>query len=192
MLSFYLMLIDDDKDRIEFEAIYYTHRKMMWLVAYNTLHNTYDAEDAVHEAFLGIARHMKKISGMSSNDTLAYLITSAKNAAIDMRRKRSYKIQENAIDIEECKDVSDTKDLPVEESIITKESFSDLVAAILSLDEIYADTLYYHFVDELSASKIAKKMEVNVGTVNKRITRGRKKLIIMLNSRGESKNEVKI
>lgn len=57
MIAMYLALIDDEKDKIKFREIYEEYSKQMWYVANEILHDRFLAEDAVHDAFLGIAKN---------------------------------------------------------------------------------------------------------------------------------------
>lgn len=61
MIAMYMSFIDSDDDREKFEIIYHEYRKRMVSVAYSILHNNEDAEDAVHETFIRIAKNMKAI-----------------------------------------------------------------------------------------------------------------------------------
>lgn len=56
MLVLYMSFIDDEIHRRLFEEIYITYRKQMFLVARAVLSNDSDAEDAVHDVFLKIAK----------------------------------------------------------------------------------------------------------------------------------------
>ena len=62
MLSFFTLSIEDDADKVKFEKIYVLYKKKMWYAANSILSDAYLAEDAVHNAFIGIARNIKKIA----------------------------------------------------------------------------------------------------------------------------------
>ena len=65
MLILYMSFIDDEIHRRLFEKIYMTYRKQMFLVARAVLSNDSDAEDAVHDVFLKIAKsQMQKIGSI--------------------------------------------------------------------------------------------------------------------------------
>lgn len=83
----YMSFIDSEDDREKFEIIYHEYRKRMFSVAYSILHNNEDAEDAVHETFIRIAKNMKAIDDPRSQKTSAYVITAAKNNAINLFNK---------------------------------------------------------------------------------------------------------
>ena len=61
MLFLYMTMIEEQADQIRFEQIYHGYRKQMLAVANRVLRNPEDAEDAVQNALLGIARNIKSI-----------------------------------------------------------------------------------------------------------------------------------
>ena len=48
MLVYYLQMLDTPEEKIWFEQIYLKYRGLMYHVADGILHNSQDAEDAVH------------------------------------------------------------------------------------------------------------------------------------------------
>ena len=86
--SVYLALIDNEQDQLKFN-LYNQYRKQMLSLAQSILHNTFDAEDAVHEAFLGIARNMPSVNKIANEtDIKNYLLKSAKNASLNILSKK--------------------------------------------------------------------------------------------------------
>ena len=55
------MSFSDIEDENIFERLYYKYRNLMYTVAFDILHNTSDAEDAVSEAFLRIAKNFSLV-----------------------------------------------------------------------------------------------------------------------------------
>lgn len=84
----YLQEIADPQNQCRFEQLYLEYRQLMFHVANNILRNEYDAEDAVHQAFLSVAKNMDKISDMNCVKTRTYLVTIAEHCAIDLYRAR--------------------------------------------------------------------------------------------------------
>ena len=85
----YLTLIARPRDRARFEALYTRYGGLMHHVALSILGNDKDAEDAVHEAFLAMARHMNKVGEVGDPRTKAYVVTIAERKAIDLYRQRT-------------------------------------------------------------------------------------------------------
>lgn len=85
-------------DIIAFEqhhpTLYETYRGLMFYVANQILQNEQDAEDAVHDAFLSVAEHIKKFSRLERHKTKAFLVTIVENKAIDLYRKKTHRKEE--------------------------------------------------------------------------------------------------
>lgn len=84
----YLQLIDSPGEQSRFEKMYITYRKLMFHVAKGILGNDQDAEDAVHDAFLAIAKNFDKISTDDRHKTKAFVVIVVENKAIDLYRKK--------------------------------------------------------------------------------------------------------
>ena len=57
----YMSMIDSDEDKDLFEGLYLKYRKHMKYIALQILGDEYLAEDAVHNAFVKIAKNINKI-----------------------------------------------------------------------------------------------------------------------------------
>lgn len=84
MLMLYAAVIDDAEDIKKFEKIYYEYREQMFFVANKILRDSYEAEDAVQNALLGIARNIRTLPDDDACLVRAYTLTAAKNAALNM------------------------------------------------------------------------------------------------------------
>ncbi len=167
MLLFYTLLIEEDDDKIKFEKIYTLYRKKMWYAANSVLSDAYLAEDAVHNAFMGIAKNIKKIEDTESKKTLSYVITASKNAAIDILRK-SKGITET--DIDELYDVSDKESSSFDRALETEDFIEKTLAA---MPAVYRDVLYLLLVEQMSEKEIAELLGRKQGTVHQQVRRGR-------------------
>lgn len=88
-----MALIDDETDKILFEYIFHNHQKQMYEIANGILHNREDAEDAVQNALLNIARHMANIPKGNTKLLHAYVYTTTRNAALLLLRKKSRDVE---------------------------------------------------------------------------------------------------
>lgn len=172
-----------DNSTTEFEQIYLKYRNQMVLVALSLLHNQDDAEDAVHEAFLGIANHMKTVSQIKNeNDLRNYCLKSAKNASLNILKAQSRREKT----FFEPFPISDKDFL---ESICTKCDCDELIGAIQKLDEKYRDVLYYHFVLEMTVPQVATLLGRKKATVKKQLIRGKKFLLENINGKEDTGND---
>ena len=171
MLVFYLSFIDDDNDRSKFDIIYYEYRERMFCAAYDVVRNNEDAEDAVHNAFVGIANNMKSIGDPHSKSTLSYVVKAAKNAAINIYNKN------NKIVTVEYTDDINLSDDDFFDKLVTKEKLGETVDAIYNLTDTYKLPLYYYFVCDMKVKDIANLLGLSTSAVKVRIHRGKKELL---------------
>lgn len=177
MLALYLEIIDDEDDRVKFEKIYYNYRKRMVYEAYSILHNKADAEDAVHDTFIKIARNMKSIDDTDSDKTLWYVLKAVKNTAINILHKN-----ERVTSFAELGDVEKMTDENFFEKLGISENYKEVVDAIRGLDDTYRDAMFYHFVSEMKISEIAELLGRKKSTVQQQLVRGKKLLLEILAS----------
>ncbi len=167
MLLFYTLLIEEEDDKAKFEKIYTLYRKKMWYMANSILSDAYLAEDAVHNAFIGIAKNMKRIEAVDSSKTLSYVITAAKNAALDILRKNKGLPEP---DIDDLYDVSDKESSSFYQNLETEDFIAKILAA---MPETYRDVLYLLVVEQMSEKEIAELLGRKPGTIHQQVRRGR-------------------
>ena len=177
MLALYMSFIDSEDDREKFEIIYNEYRKRMVSTAYSILHNHEDAEDAVHEALIRIAKNMKAIDDPKSKKTLAYVITATKNNAINIFNKNKRNSEHIFIG-----DIENLTDERFFEKMSLTESYKEIVNAVELLNETYRDVMYYHFVCDMKIRDIADLLGEKSSTVQQKLIRGKKKLLEILDN----------
>ncbi|MCI8721038.1 MAG: sigma-70 family RNA polymerase sigma factor [Oscillospiraceae bacterium] len=79
MLMIYLSAIETPEEKIKFEELYYRYRGFMLKAVKRVLRGDQDAEDAVHNAFLSIARNMKILPEMDSPKLKGFLYIVAEH-----------------------------------------------------------------------------------------------------------------
>lgn len=57
----YLQAIESPGDKEKFELLYKHYRSYMFKIAHDILENEFDTEDALHNAFISISKHMDKV-----------------------------------------------------------------------------------------------------------------------------------
>lgn len=185
MLIFYLTFIDDFEDRKLFENLFNTYRKQMVYMAMSIIHNKDDAEDIVHDVFLNIAqRHMSIIKNVKNDEDMRnYLLKATKNKALNRIRDR--KKENVCIDsIIEFSSVNIT-DSEFIDKICDESEYEHVLTAIESLDSIYRNSLYYHFVLEIPIQEVSKILNQSISTTKKQLVRGKKRLLALLETKGE-------
>ena len=150
------------------EYIVQTYQKQMLFVANRILHNLHDGEDAVQTALLRISQQCHKLP--EHEEALrAYVLTAARNAALDLLPKQS-----KDADIDRIITVS-SDDLF--EKLATTEDYKRLLASIDRLPTIYKEVLMLRYVQELETKQMAKLLSRPRATIQKQIARAKAMLI---------------
>ena len=161
-----LTIIDNSEDRTKFCVIYEKYRYLLQKVAMDILHDRYLAEDAVQNAFLRIAGNIGKVGEVDSRQTKSYLIVIAKNAAIDICRKRNRQIQREINEGE----VGEEK-LPA--VYMETDIENEVLNVLKNLPEKYRDVIYLHYYEGYSAAEMGRILKKKENTVYSLLSRGR-------------------
>lgn len=166
----YLSLIDEPTDKEKFIDLYESYYRLMLYVAIGILHNQEEAEDAVQEACISIAKNIKKIEKpCSKSKNLCVLIV--KNKCIDILRKKE---KAPTVSFEEAIIESNSDDAL--EILLKKESEEHIQRAIARLSEKKRVVLQLRYFHEYSQKEIAELLGIPVNTVNMELYRGKQEL----------------
>ena len=176
MIILYQTFIKEDKDKTKFELLYLKYKNQMLNVAYSVLHDQYDSEDAVHTAFIGIAKNMKKIKEVDSNDSRNYCLKASKNTALNILNKNKNIIDMPFDDTLDNESISDD----FVKNICDKDEVDNIKKVIGGMDDIYKDVLTMYFLYEMSTRQIASLFSRKEETVRKQLYRGKQILRDML------------
>lgn len=193
MFTSLMELISDPEEQRKFERIYIEYQLPMYHCAYRILKNSYDAEDAVQQAFLRIMNHMKDIDESEPGKTKSYLTIVARNMALDVYRKKkremahtvSYDEHEMFIEDPEGQDF---EDIEIEEDHGLEEA---LARALKKLPMKYADVVRLTYVHGLSSERVGEILNISADNVRQRLVRARKKLGELIEKEVEENKEEK-
>lgn len=173
----YLQMIDSPRKRSQFEQLYERYRGLMYRVAYKILHDEQDAEDAVHQAFLAIARNAGKIFSKNFDvkcpETRSIVVIIVERKSIDMLRARSRR-PEAELD----------EDIAGWEFSLPGDS--PLVDAMTRLPARYREVLMLRFDSGYTAREIARLFDMQAESVQKLIWRAKEALRKQLAEEGIS------
>ena len=82
-------IIDDDVQRNELEKFYKENLNCFLNIAYLKLHNKYDAEDAVQEAFSEIVRKPDNFFSVAPKNRVNFMVAVVRNISSDMFNKKN-------------------------------------------------------------------------------------------------------
>lgn len=186
MLTF-LLSISDESDRSRIVRLYETYHDDMIRFAKSRLRQSgmqnyeIDAEDAVQNAFVKIAKYIRKIDFTESEKTIrSYVFSIVSNEVINIVSDYRY-----CDDIDECEEALTAEDFI--EQMNVRDSYDSIVRTIKGMDEKYSTALLYHYCCEMNVSEIAKMLALSEKTIYTRLARGRQ---ILLNTvKGDARYE---
>lgn len=167
MLQFYLQLIETEEDQELFTFLYENYRQRMRLVASENLDNDSFAEDAVHNAFIGVTKNMASIRDRCREDQRNYLLKAAKYAAYNINRTER-KQEEYYVVIEE-EAVADS----VLDALCAKLDREAIVNAIEEIKEPYNTVLFFSLLMEMEHKEIASLLDRTPDAIRQQIHRGK-------------------
>ena len=149
---------------MEISSLIQQHYESIFRFAYRLSGAAHDAEDITQQTFLDAQRKLDTLRDESR--VRAWLFMIARNIyRLKMRKRGSH--SEVAIEA-------------VNEPVITAEpellDTDHLQAALASLSEEFRSVLVLYYFKELNYREIAEQLEVPVGTVMSRLSRGKKQL----------------
>ena len=161
-------------DASAFNQLMAQHEQRMYAIALRMCKNREDAQDCLQEAMLRVFRAIGAFKGESSFGTWMYRITM--NICLDeLRRKK--KIRDTSMDalLDQGWSPSDMTGSP-ERKAMQHELRQTLHSAINDLPEDMRAAIILRDIHGCTYDEIARALDVNVGTVKSRISRGREKL----------------
>ena len=161
-------------DPSAFNRLMAQHENRMYAVALRMCANREDAQDCLQEAMLRVYRAIGSFKGQSTFSTWVYRITM--NTCLDeLRRKKNR--QNTSLDNLVDMGWSPTDDgAGPEKQALMHEMREKMHGAIRELPDDMRAAVVLRDIQGFSYDEIAQMLEINVGTIKSRISRGREKL----------------
>ena len=166
-LEYYLALLDGEELQQSFESLYYQYRGLMYTRAYEIVQQSETAEDIVHEAFIKIAKNMHMVQNTLPERRKALIMRILENAAIDVYRKNKKEYDAVIpVDLEQAMD-----ELSEEGNDVM-----NIACAMLKMPLSYQQIFYLKYAHGYSNKEIAQLLGITVSSIEKTLSRGKKKL----------------
>ncbi len=155
--------------------LYYKYRNLLMKIAIDILLDKNLAEDAIHETFIRVIRHLHKIDENNCPRTKNFLVIICRNVSLTMYNKKIY-LNKSENSIEDAIYEEELNYSCPENIIISNETKEEIANEIEKLDTIYSDVLIFKYVYGYSREEIAETLGINIETVKKRLTRAMTKI----------------
>lgn len=156
--------------------LYRKYKNLLYGLIVSILKNREEAEDCLQEVFTQIWEKADQFDASRGN-VYSFLVTIARNKAIDRTRSRAYKdsTKEDHI-IDDFTYTPESKKNNPYEDLKLSERASLVREALNKLDEKKQQVLYIAYFKGLTQSEISDKMDIPLGTVKYRMRQGMIKL----------------
>ena len=168
-------------DKDAFGELVKRHKDYLYNLSYRLTNNPSDAEDLTQEIFIHIMNKIDSFKGDAKFSTWLYRL--ATNQCLDwLRRQKPENITLDKIDPKSDEDIHSVIEI--------KEQIDDIKVALIKLPEDFRLAVVLRDVEGLSYEEISEYLDLSIGTVKSRISRGRSQLKKILDPEG-TKERVK-
>ena len=174
-----LFTFSSEDDKVKFEYLYNTYKKLLLQQAYLILKDYALAEDAVSEAYLRVYKNLHKIDDPASRRSIAFLVTIVKNVSLTLLKQQQAKPVETY-------DETLADDYNLQEDILSRLSASGIYRIVDELSEELKSVFLLKFAYDMPHKEIAEMLDITENNVTVRLHRARKKLADLLVKEGYS------
>lgn len=167
MISAALAILENHKERNELSLIYESNIRTFYSVAFSKLHNAQDAEDAIQEAFLAVAKKPEVLFGIPANKRVSYINVIVRNMAFMIWNKK-HKLSEETVELDE-----DTLcgELTAEDIVLSELQCGQILKFIDSLPEGAKAAIHLKMSFDLKNKDIAELLGISEEAAKKRVSR---------------------
>jgi RNA polymerase sigma factor (sigma-70 family) len=158
--------------------IYMEYKDNLLTIAASMLHDTYAAEDVLHDVFVAFAGSIGKIQLRGS--LKSYLTASVVNRVRDMYRKKKHHL----VELEEAGQLAGDSDGPVRLAEFGEDA-GRLTDALAQLPLEQRETIVLHLNGGMKFKEIAKMQRIPLSTVQGRYRYGLDKMRTILKERAK-------
>jgi RNA polymerase sigma-70 factor (ECF subfamily) len=168
-----------------FNQLVLLYQSLAYNVAYRILTNPDAAADATQDAFLSAFKAMKQFRGGSFKSWLLRIVTNASYDQLRYKQRRpSSSLDALPVEADHTYYLEDEAELPDE--FVERQELNELIqAGISELPVEQRAVLVLSDVQGMSYKEIAESLDISLGTVKSRLSRGRAKLRDFLLGKGE-------
>ena len=166
MITLYLAMIDSPEEQTKFTQIYERYRNLMFYAANGILQDEPLSEDVVQNAFLRIAKNIRKIGDVESPATKRFVVVITENVAKSMYigEKKHFGHEEFSEDVHHRGN---------RDTVITNVIANELTRRIMNLPDKQRKILYLYEIYGCKYSEIAYLLGMKEPAVRKQAQRAR-------------------
>lgn len=167
MISAALAVLENEGQRNELSEIYEQNISNFYNIAFQHLHNKQDAEDAIQEAFLSIAKNPSGFFNIPKKDRMPYINAVIRNTSHKIWNKK-HAAAEREVEFDEQL-FEDS--IPLDERIASECSFEEIYRFIDTFPDTTKTAVYFRIHFDMKYSDIAKTLNISEDAAKKRVER---------------------
>lgn len=167
MISAALAVLETEAQRNELTDIYVRNIKMFYSIAFSKLHDQYDAEDSVQEAFLAVANNPDVFFNIPEKKRASYINVIIRNISCRIWNKKQ-KIKEDHII---SRNAAMDEQVSIEEKVLSDIFCGQILNFIDTLPEGTKAALYLRMHLGLKNADIARVLGISEEAAKKRVAR---------------------
>ena len=171
-----------------FDTLFERYKDYVYRVAFMTLHNGEDSQEATQETFMDVLRGLRSydVDGPARFETWLYRVT-VNRCKTRLRRKRvptadwdelEERLERLPVSEGATSDGSMTGHVDGNPEVLAlrQEDKTRLWAAVNRLSEVHREVVLLRYGQEFSYEEISEALDINIGTVKSRLFNAHKKL----------------
>lgn len=174
-----IQTIADETDRAFMERLYSAYRAPMYRKALSIVRNHHDAEDAVEAAVLRLIDKIELLRGCGRVSLRSYVLSAAKNAAIDLLR-RSNRAPMYTFDDAEARMNAIPDRIEADDELLRAADVAAMADALSRLPDRERELLRMKYYEELDDAEIGRILGLGRDSVRPCLTRARRRLRAVL------------
>lgn len=184
MLAFYLSILTNETDKLNFEKLYRKYGNNVLNYANSRLHNKQNAEDLAHDTWVWVAEHFERFHTLDENSIRNYIMKIIANKCnmVFRNQKRELDLLDDLVCETAEQERTDENDIFI--SFCQKEDVQTIVSCMQELDPRYRDVVNLFYLNQSTSKEIAKILQLKDSTVRQQLVRGRRMLIDKLQEKG--------
>jgi len=157
-----------------FERLYHHYYKRMMLTAFVVLQDTFEAQDAVNDAFVAMADAFDDLQKLDDVSAGAYMINKVRGCALALLKKRKAQ-SDTTVHLSQQIDTEMSCNRFLEQQDC--QNYTDQVLDVIEhMHPFYRDVLKSHYMDGLTVEETAQKLGRRPDAVKHQLARGAKLL----------------
>ena len=170
------------RDEKAFGALYDLYSKLVYSLILSVVKKQEEAEDILQEIFLQVWEKASTFDSSRGN-VYAWLVTLARNRAIDRTRSKHFRKQRQEVEEPEIDMMPNPAEHNALDSLVVQERAEIVKRALLKIPAEQRKVIQIAYFGGDSQSEIASKLHLPLGTVKTRMRQGIKKLQKLLRER---------